>query len=114
MKLGEISRDCTVNIETDTVLDLKQKVQKKIFIVFNIKYFHQELSEGKQVKLISKGRLMDDSIPLSVYELKENSYIHGVITQSPRNNAQQQAFDPRIYPFDVTGPMGKKSVAAVI
>jgi hypothetical protein len=59
------------------------------------------------VKLICKGRLMEDAVPLSVYELRENSYIHGVITQSPRNAQQAYNGDPRVYPFDVTGPMGK-------
>jgi len=80
IKLGEQTKSCEVDMENTTVAQLKQNV------------FGEDIRQGKQVRLIFRGRLLDDAHALAIYELTEESTIHAVITQQQQNqnNAGRQ------------------------
>lgn len=53
-------RSLMINIESDTVVELKQKVPFT-------QLFQAELSEGKRIRLIYKGKIMLDGHKLSLF-----------------------------------------------
>lgn len=58
----------SVNLEITTALDLKQRV------------FAKELAEGKVVRLLFMGKMLQDQQYLSTYKLKNMSFLHALIS----------------------------------
>eukprot|EP00743_Colponemidia_sp_Colp-15_P004942 GILK01005327.1.p1 GENE.GILK01005327.1~~GILK01005327.1.p1 ORF type:complete len:274 (-),score=26.54 GILK01005327.1:198-1019(-) len=79
---NEVTQPCTVNlrfvdgktqevpfIETETVRQFKQRI------------FSSEVQQGKSIRLICQGKLLDDSKPLAAYGVKPGSFFHVAISE---------------------------------
>lgn len=97
IKEGERIHQVRINIERDTVLDLKQKA------------FRQQLQEGKSVRLLFRGQILNDQHPLSFYQLEDGVHLHAIIRNQESNSSNSNPLNSGDLPADqvffVTSPI---------
>lgn len=100
VKYGENVLEARINLEIDTVLSLKQKL------------FPNQLQEGKNVRLIFRGQVLNDSHPLCFYQISEGVFIHAVISSQPSSPISQM--NPHVIPFFVTSSLPLISICGSV
>jgi len=92
IRIGENVLQCKVTcLESVTVLELKQKM------------FQRDLENGKQVRFIFRGRILQDHLPLSMFQIEENSIIQCVISNyanSVQDSLNQRSIPESSSPFN--------------
>eukprot|EP00347_Sterkiella_histriomuscorum_P010989 403374171 len=61
----------SINLKVDFVIDIKDRV------------FQKERDEGKNIRLIYQGKILQDQDSVSQYNIKDGAFIHAFITQAP-------------------------------